>query len=104
MERSLIVVCPCCNAELDIDIATAKVIRHGPRRKPGEDAKADPKVFDDALKQVKSRQKDAFSAFDRAREGLKGREEKLDSAFKDAFKRVKETDDGSKPFNPLEQD
>jgi hypothetical protein len=104
MERSLIVVCPCCQAELDIDIATAKVIRHGPKSKPGEAQKADPKLFDDALKSVQNRKKEAFSAFDRAREGLKGRDQKLDSAFKDAVKRVKETDDGSKPFNPLEQD
>jgi hypothetical protein len=102
MDRSLIVVCPCCQNELDIDVATGKVIRHGPRLKG--DAKPDPSRFDDALKQVKNRQKDAFNAFEKAREGLKGREEKLDSAFKDAFRRVKETDDGSKPYNPLDQD
>ena len=102
--RSLIVVCPCCNNELDIDIASGKVIRHGPKLKPGQKAQVDPGQFDAALEQVKNRKKEAFSAFDKAREGLKGRDAKLDSAFKDAFKRVKETDDGSKPFNPLDQD
>jgi hypothetical protein len=40
MERSLIITCPCCQNELDIDIATGKVIRHGPKLKAGE--KADP--------------------------------------------------------------
>jgi hypothetical protein len=102
MERSLIITCPCCQNELDIDIATGKVIRHGPKLKAGE--KADPKLFDAALDQVKNRKREALSAFDRAREGLKGREQKLDSAFRDAVRRVKETDDGSKPFNPLDQD
>jgi hypothetical protein len=102
MDRSLIVICPCCHNELDIDIATAKVIRHGPKLKADE--KPDPARFDDALSSIKKREKEVMSAFDRAREGLKDRDRKLDSAFKDAFRRVKETDDGSKPFNPLDQD
>ncbi len=102
MERSLIVVCPCCQTELDIDIATRKVIRHGPKLRG--DVKPDPSRFDEALRNVESRRKEALSEFERARESLKSRDRKLDSAFRDAVKRVKETDDGSKPFNPLDQD
>lgn len=92
--------CPCCGVEIDVDQTTGQIVRTGP--KPGEPQGVE--RFDAALKTIKSKQKEGTTAFDRAREGLKGRESKLDSAFKDAFKKVKETDDGSRPENPLDLD
>jgi len=100
MQRSLVVTCPCCGEELDIDIASAKVIRHGKRAAP--DAKPDLGRFDAALSAVKSRPGQALDAFERAKSALQGRESKLDAAFKDAVKKVKETDDGSKPLSPFD--
>ena len=100
MSRSLIVKCPCCGVEIDVDVATGKIVRSGP--KPGDPQGIE--RFDAALKSVKSKAKEGTSAFDRAKEELKKRESKLDDAFKDAVKKVKETDDGQKPFNPMEMD
>jgi hypothetical protein len=98
MNRPLIIKCPCCGVEIDIDRESGKIVRTGP--KPGEAQGIE--RFDAALKSVK-KPKDV-AAFDRAKDELRKRESKLDDAFKDAFKRVKDTDDGSKPFNPLEMD
>lgn len=98
MNRSIVIKCPCCSVEIDIDAATGKIVRTGP--KPGEPQGLE--RFDAALKAVK--QPKDVGAFDKARANLKHRESKLDDAFKDAFKKVKETDDGSKPFNPMDMD
>jgi hypothetical protein len=98
MSRSIVIKCPCCHVELDIDVATEKVIRTGP--KPGEAQGVE--RFDAALKAVK-KPKD-LGAFDKAKQNVRERESKLDDVFKDAFKKVKESDDGSKPFNPMEMD
>jgi hypothetical protein len=100
MNRPLIIKCPCCGVEIDIDTASGKVVRTGP--KPGEPQGVE--RFDAALKSVKSKQKEGTTAFDKAQDALRHRESQLDDAFKNAVKKVKETDDGSKPFNPMEVD
>jgi hypothetical protein len=100
MGRNFLIKCPCCKVEIDIDATTGHIVRTGP--KPGEPQGIE--RFDAALKTIKSKEKQGTSAFDKARADLQNRESKLDDAFKDAFKKVKETDDGSKPFNPLEMD
>ena len=94
--------CPCCGVEIEVDAASGQVIRHGPKGAAGADGKPDIARFDAALQNVKGRGAQAQSAFDRAKDALKNRESKLDSAFKDAFKKVKETDDGSKPLSPFD--
>lgn len=98
MSRNFVVKCPCCGVEIDIDALSGKIVRTGP--KPGEPQGIE--RFDAALKAVK-RPKDP-GAFDKAKKDLRERESKLDDAFRDAFRKVKETDDGSRPFNPLDMD
>ena len=100
VKPSMIIKCPCCGVEIDIDVATGKIVRHGPKL-GGAPA---PERFDDALKSIRSRDKQIASAFDKAQDNLRGRDRKLDAAFRDAFKKVQETDDGSKPWNPLDAD
>lgn len=96
--KPLIIKCPCCGIEIDIDRQSGNIVRTGPR--PGDE---DKDRFQDAFENVKRQSRATATAFDKVTEAVKGRESKLDDVFLDAFKKVKETDDGSK-FNPLEMD
>ncbi len=99
-DRPLIVKCPCCQAKLDIDRRSGEVVtvtRKG-------DTKSKVEKFDDVLGSVHKLGSRGSDAFDSVTSKVKGREQQLDQVFKDAFKKVKETDDGAKPFNPLDYD
>ena len=98
--RPLIVRCPCCGIEIDIDRESGKVVRTGP--KPGEDPNRD--RFEDAFSTVKRRQSQTATEFDKVKKDIVGREEKLEDVFRDAFRKVQETDDGAPPPNPFDMD
>lgn len=97
--KPLIVHCPCCGVEIDIDRRSGKIVRTGP--KPGEE---ETDRFAAAFGQVKDLERKTASAFDQVTRAVKGREEELDDVFRSAVKKVKETDDGSRPFHPLDMD
>jgi hypothetical protein len=99
-DRPLIVRCPCCQAELDIDRRSGDVVRANRKG----DTRDKSEKFDDVLGTVHRRGGRGADAFDSVTKKVKGREKQLDQVFQDAFKKVKETDDGKKPFNPLDYD
>lgn len=98
--KPIIVQCPCCGTELDIDRRTGQIVRTGP--KPGEEEGL--ARFDSVVKDVQRKSAAPSSAFDNVTRSLKSREGKLDDVFKDAFDKVREQDDGSRPPNPLDWD
>ncbi|GIW71492.1 MAG: hypothetical protein KatS3mg102_1034 [Planctomycetota bacterium] len=100
MGASFFIRCPGCKTEIEIDRHSGKVIRHG----PAAGAPADPSRFEQVLGTVRSREGRGASAFDAAAAELQNRSRKLDDAFRQAVQKVRESDDGSRPFNPLELD
>ena len=98
--KPLLVTCPCCGVELDVDRRSGQIVRTGPKL----DEEQSVERFDSFVKSVKKRSAKTADAFDQVTEAVRGRERGLDDAFQNAFRRVKETDDGKKPFNPLDFD
>ena len=96
--KPLLIKCPCCGVEIDIDRATGEIVRTGPKQ--GE--KQGVERFDEITYGVKQKSKKTASAFDEVTAKVKGRERELDDVFKQAVRKVKETDDGSRPENPLD--
>ena len=87
--KSLNVTCPCCRAELDVDVLTAKVMTW----RSGKDAAAPRKPagerWDDLHGQVKGRVSDSAERLDSALEREKTKSKDLDRLFEDLHKKAK---------------
>lgn len=90
--------CPCCNTTLVIDRLDGKVVEE---RKPLiEDSTGD--RFKDAMIKTKQQKAVVEKKFKDSESAHKKRAQSLDSIFKESLKKVKENDDGTKPFNPMD--
>jgi ribulose kinase len=93
------VTCPCCNALLKIDIATAAVIAHT--------AAVKPKMFSDmeeAARAMKEQDSRRESIFRQSVEAQKHASELLEKKFQEAIKKAKETPDTGKPIRDFDLD
>ncbi len=93
------VTCPCCNALLKIDTATAAVIAHTPAVKP--------RMFndmEDAARAMKEQDIRRESIFRQSVEAQKHASELLDKKFQEAVKKAKETPDTGKPIRDFDLD
>lgn len=90
--------CPECDVEMEIDRRSGRILHHGPALTETESSAR----FDQVMRHVSKSETEHTSAFDKAAAELQQRSKQLDSVFNDAVQKVHETDDGSKPFNPLD--
>jgi molecular chaperone DnaK (HSP70) len=93
------VTCPCCNALLKIDTATAAVIAHTPAVKP--------RMFNDmeeAARAMKEQDSRRESIFRQSVEAQKHASELLDKKFQEAVKKAKESPDTGKPIRDFDLD
>lgn len=96
----LLVRCPGCGGELQVDAATGEVLAHRPAR-----AERPPsKDFDALLAGVGESKKHAESVFEREMGALKDRDRILEEKFRKALERAEEEDDGTPPPRPWDLD
>ncbi len=93
--RSHDITCPCCGAEVTVDVDTGAVLSHVPPKKPRLS-------FEDAALEVRQEKKRAESKFARAMEDRSRRSEILDKKFRKAAEKA--AGDPERPPNPLDFD
>jgi uncharacterized Zn finger protein (UPF0148 family) len=90
------VICPCCEATLNIDAQTGAIISHEEKARPVAS-------FDEMLKGLDKQKQQREQIFTQELGSLKDRERLLEEKFREAMKRAEK--DKDKPFkNPLEMD
>ena len=92
--------CPCCNTILVIDRIDGKVIEE--RRPILEQSSGD--RFKDALIKSKQQKVTIEKKFKESEKAHKKRSESLQNIFDESLKKVKESDDKSKPLTPFDYD
>ncbi len=88
-KKEIDVTCPCCNSQLLVDVATAKVLRS---RNPAEEDGGD-KTWGAAQGRVEGRDERAKDAFNSALDREESREDALDDLFSKAQKKVDDRKD-----------
>ena len=94
------ITCPCCNTILVVERRTGKVVEE--RRPILEQSTGD--RYQDALKKVRERGSIAEEKFKKFQAERSTKAAKLDSLFKDTVKKVKESGEEIKPFNPYDNE
>jgi hypothetical protein len=90
------VICPCCEATLNIDAQTGAIISHEEKAKTVAS-------FDEMLKGLDKQKQQREQIFAQELGSLKDRERLLEEKFKEAMKRAEK--DKDKPYrNPLDVD
>ena len=92
--------CPCCNTILVIDRKDGKVVEE--RRPILEQSTGD--RFKDALIKSKQQKVTIEKKFKISKNAHKKRSESLQNIFDESLKKVKESDDKSKPLTPFDYD
>ena len=94
--KSWTVLCPCCEATLNIDAQTGVIISHREKAKPLAS-------FEEMAKNLERQKETRNQVFAQELGSLKDRERLLEEKFRDALKRAEE--DKDKPYvNPLDLD
>lgn len=86
-KKQITVDCPCCDAQLVVDVLTEKVLRH---RKAGATAEV---TWGEATARLAEREARGTDAFDSALSNEKTRPKDLDDLFKAVQKRADELED-----------
>lgn len=94
--RELLVRCPGCAGELQVDAATGEVLAHRAARKEREPSKD----FDSLLAGIGESKQHAESVFEREMGALKDRDRLLEEKFRKALERAEKEDDGKPPPRP----
>ena len=90
------IICPCCEATINIDAQTGAIISHEEKSKPVAS-------FDEMLKGLDKQKQQRDQLFQQELGSLKDRERLLEEKFREAMKRAEK--DKDKPFiNPLDVD
>ena len=98
--KHLTVQCPCCDALLVVDAATAAVISH--REAEGEPAGG--KTLESLFAHLDEEKDRRESLFEREVASMKDKDRLLEEKFQDAMRRVEEDDDDSRPVRPFDLD
>jgi hypothetical protein len=94
------VKCPCCETILIVDRRTGKILDE---RRPILDQSTGDR-YQDALKKVKTRGATAEEKYQKFQQERGTKMAKLDALFKDTVKKVEESGEEIKPFNPYDRD
>jgi len=98
--RKLTVQCPCCEAELVVDVATGAVLSH----RVAKAAPAQGKSFESLLADLDASKSRADEVFTRELGAMRDRERLLDEKFQEALRRAEEDPDDRPPPRPWELD
>ena len=93
----LLVACPSCDCELEVDRRTGKVLAHRAKAKPPAD-------FDDLFDEVERSRQRAERRVAQEEEALADRRRILDRRFEEAMERAEEVDDSTPPESPFDLD
>ncbi len=99
-EGSFLVDCPCCEARIEVDKRTGKVLRHW--KKPEIKKGADP--LQEAFKKMKDDKSRLNDYFSNAGKSMEDKKKELEEKFKQEKKRIEDSGDTSKPINPMDLD
>lgn len=80
--KDIRVICPCCDAELVIDVLTQKILRHRAKDATPES------TWGEAAAKVAEREGRGTDAFDSALSGEQSRAKDLDDLFDEAKKQI----------------
>ena len=99
-EESFLIDCPMCKARIEVEKKTGKVLRHWekPVVKEGGDQ------IKDALDKIKQDHARLENYFSKAQGDMEKKKKDLLDNFEKEAKRIKDSGDTSKPFNPLDLD
>lgn len=90
------IICPCCEATINVDAQTGVIISHEEKAKPVAS-------FDEMLKGLDKQKQQREQIFAQELGSLKDRERLLEEKFREAMKRAEK--DKDKPYrNPLDVD
>lgn len=98
--RELLVRCPDCGGELQVDAVTGEVLAHRsakPKTAPSKD-------FDALLAGLGESKQHAESVFEREMGALKDRDRLMEEKFRKALERAEKEDDGKPPPSPWDLD
>jgi len=92
--NSISIQCPCCKAELVVDMATRSVLHHAPHA-------VAPMDFAAELNRLQAAPAEREKAFQRSLEAQRGREASMDRKFDELLRRAKESPTG-KPLKDID--
>jgi hypothetical protein len=98
--KHLTVQCPCCDALLVVDAATAAVISH----REAERQPAGGKTLESLFAHHDEEKDRRESLFEREVASMKDKDRLLEEKFQEAMRRVEEEDDDSRPVRPFDLD
>ena len=92
------IICPCCEATLEVDSHTGALISHQEKAKPVAS-------FDEMVKGLDKQKQVREQIFAQEMNYMKNRDRILEEKFQDAMKRAEKDKDKGKPYrNPLDMD
>ena len=92
------IICPCCEATLEVDSHTGALISHQEKAKPVAS-------FDEMVKGLDKQKQVREQIFSQEMNSMKNRDRILEEKFQDAMKRAEKDKDKGKPYrNPLDMD
>jgi hypothetical protein len=92
----LMVICPCCRAELTVDVATGAVIWHHPEPPSPQ------RSLNDLVKDLDVKRHEVAERFERERRALNDRSRVLEEKVKESLKRV--DPNAPPPIRPIDLD
>ncbi len=100
MGETFLVDCPVCEARIEVEKRTGKIVSHWekPKIKKGEDP------FKSAINKMAEEKEKLDKYFSGARGEIDSRKKELLDKFEKEKKRVRESGDDSKPINPMDLD
>lgn len=96
-DAPLLITCPDCASELEVDRRTGKVLAHRAKSKPPAD-------FDDLFDEVERSKQRAERRVAQEEQALADRRRLLDRRFEEAMERADEVDDSTPPESPFDRD
>ena len=96
-DTPLLVTCPSCDCELEVDRRTGRVLAHRPRAAASTD-------FDELFEEVERSKQRAERRVAQEEQALADRRRLLDRQFEEAMGRVEEVDDSTPPDSPFDLD
>ncbi|MCK4935328.1 MAG: hypothetical protein KAR84_00630 [Elusimicrobiales bacterium] len=99
-EETFLIDCPLCEARIEVERKTGKVVKHWakPKLKKGEDP------FKKALEGIKANENKLDDYFSGAQNSMEDKKKELLDKFEKEKKRIKDSGDTSKPINPMDLD
>ena len=92
------IICPCCEATLEVDSDTGALISHEAKSKPLAS-------FDEMVKGLDKQKQVREQIFAQEMNSMKNRDRILEEKFQEAMKRAEKDKDKDKPYrNPLDMD